>query len=161
MNKFLRTATFFVAAYALSAGASAQNVYKCGNTYSQKPCPDGVVVDVQDARTPAQKAEADAKTHREMAQVNAIEKAHEKEEAQARAAQAKRDAAERKKAAAAKPRTTASDPADTTQAVAPKGKGKKARSTKLKKDPGTFVASTPADKTQGAPASGKDKSKGK
>lgn len=160
MNKLLRIATFFVAAYALCAGASAQNVYKCGNTYSQKPCPDGIVVDVQDARTPAQKAEADAKTRREMAQVNAIEKAHEKEEAQARATQAKRDAAERKKAAAAKPRTAASD-ADTTQAVTPKGKGKKAHSTKRKKDPETFVASTPADKTQGAPASGKDKSKGK
>ena len=42
----------------VTAGASAQPVYRCGNTYSRIPCPDGRIVDATDARTAAQRAEA-------------------------------------------------------------------------------------------------------
>ena len=42
--------------------AIGQTIYKCGNVYGQSPCPDGVVVDANDTRTPAQKAQADAAT---------------------------------------------------------------------------------------------------
>ncbi len=42
--------------------AIGQTIYKCGNVYGQSPCPDGVVVDANDSRTPAQKAQADAAT---------------------------------------------------------------------------------------------------
>ena len=32
------------------SGAGAQPVYRCGNTYSQSPCPAAVAVDVDDLR---------------------------------------------------------------------------------------------------------------
>ena len=38
--------------------ASAQTVYRCGNAYSQQPCPNARVVDVSDSRSNAQKARA-------------------------------------------------------------------------------------------------------
>ena len=41
----------------LSAGA-AQTVYRCGSAYSQVPCPEAKVVEVGDARSPAQQAQA-------------------------------------------------------------------------------------------------------
>lgn len=149
MKTSILIATLFIAAHAIPTRASAEEVYRCGSTYSQKPCPDAVRVDVQDTRTPAQKAEADAKTQRETAQVQAIEKARQKEEAQQRAANAKLAAAEAKKAAA-KPRAKASAAQGDT-ASASKGKKKTA---KTKKEPEFFVASVAADKPK-APAKGK------
>ena len=46
-----------LAAAAMSA-AQAQTVYRCGNTYSQAPCPHAKRVEVSDERSPAQQAEA-------------------------------------------------------------------------------------------------------
>ncbi len=74
-------ATFLVAVCVASTGAMAQNVYRCGNTYSQKPCADGVQVDVQDSRTAAQKTESQAAVRREASTADAMEKARLKEEA--------------------------------------------------------------------------------
>jgi type IV secretory pathway VirB10-like protein len=145
-------AIIFIASYAISTRANAEDVYRCGSTYSQKPCPDAVKVDVEDSRTPAQKAEADAKTQRETAQVHAIENARQKEEAQQRAARAKLAAADAKKAAA-NPRTKASAPTTTKGAHSSAGKGKK-KTSKTKKEPEFFVASPAADKPK-APAKGK------
>ena len=48
-----------LAAVASGPAALAQTIYKCGNNYSQSPCPGGSVVDADDPRTPAQKAQAD------------------------------------------------------------------------------------------------------
>ena len=43
----------------VSAGASAQSaVYRCGSAYSQSPCPQARFVDVDDARTAAQRSDA-------------------------------------------------------------------------------------------------------
>jgi hypothetical protein len=43
----------------LSASVHAQPVYRCGNAYSQSPCPEGGrLVDATDPRTAAQRAEA-------------------------------------------------------------------------------------------------------
>lgn len=42
----------------LALGAQAQPVYRCGNTYSPIPCPEGKVVEATDTRTAAQRAEA-------------------------------------------------------------------------------------------------------
>ncbi len=55
-------ALFFIAIYALSTGASAQKVYRCGNTYSQAPCPGGDAVDTSGSqvRAQAQKAQSEA-----------------------------------------------------------------------------------------------------
>ena len=137
MKYIASIAMIFIATNAIFARAGAEEVYRCGNTYSQKPCPDAVRVDVEDSRTPAQKAEADAKTQRETAQVQAIDKARQKEEAQQRAANAKLAAAEARKAAA-KPHTKASAP-KTDGTVASAGKGKK-KSAKTRKEPDLFVA---------------------
>jgi hypothetical protein len=38
--------------------ANAQSVYRCGNAYSESPCPQARIVDASDARTQAQRAEA-------------------------------------------------------------------------------------------------------
>ena len=46
-----------LAAAALSA-AQAQTVYRCGNVYSQAPCPQAQAVDVSDPRSATQQAEA-------------------------------------------------------------------------------------------------------
>ena len=35
----------------LSIGANAQPVYRCGNEYSQTPCPQARVLDAADPRT--------------------------------------------------------------------------------------------------------------
>ena len=39
--------------------AQAQTVYRCGNEYSQAPCPNGKPVDTADPRTPEQRAQAE------------------------------------------------------------------------------------------------------
>jgi len=44
------------------AALHAQPIYRCGNTYSQTPCADAVVVSADDSRTAAQKAQTDAAT---------------------------------------------------------------------------------------------------
>jgi hypothetical protein len=46
-----------LAAAALSA-AQAQTVYRCGNAYSQAPCPQAQAVDVSDPRSATQQADA-------------------------------------------------------------------------------------------------------
>jgi hypothetical protein len=47
-----------VALLALSGAGGAAPIYRCGNTYSQTPCPGGKLVDASDPRTAAQRAEA-------------------------------------------------------------------------------------------------------
>jgi hypothetical protein len=45
-----------------TATASAQTIYRCGNTYSQIPCGDGHSLTVDDSRTAQQKSQTDAAT---------------------------------------------------------------------------------------------------
>lgn len=68
-----------------SAPVMAQNVYKCGDGYSQSPCPGGVAID-PDRRSPAQKAQADAATARDAQAARSLEQNRLKQEAAARAA---------------------------------------------------------------------------
>jgi hypothetical protein len=70
----LANALFLIAVSALSAGASAQNVYKCGNVYSQTPCPGGVAVDASDSRSSADKTQRDATTVRTAQTADRMEK---------------------------------------------------------------------------------------
>ena len=42
----------------LAAGAQAQAIYRCGDTYAQTACPQGRIVDAGDPRSPEQRAEA-------------------------------------------------------------------------------------------------------
>ena len=48
----------FAAMLLLAACAAQAQVYRCGQTYSQKPCPDGKLIDSSDPRSAAQRAEA-------------------------------------------------------------------------------------------------------
>ena len=42
--------------------ALGQTIYRCGDSYSQTPCPGAVSLQVDDSRSAAQKAQADAAT---------------------------------------------------------------------------------------------------
>jgi hypothetical protein len=74
--------------FGLSTTIAAQEVYRCGNSYSQQACPDAVVVDVADPRTPEQKAQADEVTQRAAAAAQAMEQERLKQEELQRARQA-------------------------------------------------------------------------
>lgn len=45
-----------------SAAALGQTIYRCGDSYSQTPCPGATSLEVDDSRSPVQKAQADAAT---------------------------------------------------------------------------------------------------
>ena len=69
----MKTTTTILAALLLAAGgAQAEQVWRCGSTYSQQPCAGGTPVQVEDARSAAQsqqagkQAQRDAKTAQEM-----------------------------------------------------------------------------------------------
>ncbi len=80
-----KLALVLIAACAAFTGAMAQKVYKCGSSYSQIPCPDGVTVEADDARTKAQKSAATLNNKSQARQAEALEKERLKDEAQARA----------------------------------------------------------------------------
>jgi hypothetical protein len=61
--------------------AGAQAIYRCGDSYSQKPCPGGKVVDVDDARSASQKSQTDQAVRRDAKAADAMEKERLKEEA--------------------------------------------------------------------------------
>lgn len=89
----------------LGHAAGAQTVYRCGNSYSQKPCTNAVEMQLDDSRTAAQKSQADLATQRTAQEANALEKsrlAREREmakvQAAARAHEARRLAQEAKQA---------------------------------------------------------------
>ncbi len=113
-----------IAAGLLSTGVGAQTVYKCGNTYSQLPCPDATVINA-DQRTRAQKAQADQATARDARAATAMENARLQQEKADLAANTPKAPA--KAASASKPR---------------KSELKK----KKKKDADTLVARSPATK---------------
>ena len=83
MMKILSIATFFIAAYAVSTGATAQKVYRCGDTYSQAPCEGAAAVEVDDSRSKSDKIAADKASQRDLKQANAMEKARLKQEKEA------------------------------------------------------------------------------
>ncbi len=156
MNHSLMLAIILIAIYSVSTGANGQNsVYRCGNSYSQKPCTDAVVVDVQDARTREQKVQADATIRRDTATANAIEKARLAEEARQHAAQTKLAAAQNK-GSTPKPKNSA-NLSDTATTKATKGGSKKNASKQPKHAPEHFIANVPSDGTK--PSTRTDKGK--
>ena len=88
MQGKLALAIFFIALGARVSSTQAQNIHKCGTTYSQQPCPGGSVAEtgLAPAPTPTQKAQADAATRRDEKTAAAMEKARLKAEAQPAAA---------------------------------------------------------------------------
>lgn len=57
------------------AAASAQTVYRCGNSYGTQPCAGGTAVDVGGARTPADAARAKEARLEDWKRAEAMEKA--------------------------------------------------------------------------------------
>jgi hypothetical protein len=62
-------------------GAAAQTIYRCGDTYSQQPCPGGSQVQAADPRSASQKSQAGAAARSDAKAADAMEKARLKEEA--------------------------------------------------------------------------------
>ena len=64
--------------------AHGQAVYRCaGNSYSQQPCPGGTAVEVEDARSAAQREQTSAAAQRDAKTAKAMEEARLKAEAKA------------------------------------------------------------------------------
>lgn len=79
--------------------AQAQTVYRCGNNYSYTPCPQGVIVNTADPRSPAQKAQTDQAAVDAKALSGQLEKTRQADEA---AAQRRADSQAKAAAQAAK-----------------------------------------------------------
>lgn len=80
MPSHLLNTIFLIAFGSMSTGTLAQNIHKCGATYSQTPCSDGVVLNATDPRTHAQKAQSELNTIRDTRTADAMEKARLKQE---------------------------------------------------------------------------------
>ena len=80
MSSLALKALRLLAVSALSMTATAQVTYRCGNSYSQTPCPDAVIIDTDDKRTREQKAQTDMATQRDAKTANAMEKARLQQE---------------------------------------------------------------------------------
>jgi hypothetical protein len=83
MNNYMTVALVCTALgwVAPATAQGTQNVYRCGNTYSQQPCADGKLVAASDSRSAAQKSQTDDATKRDAKVADAMEKARLKEEA--------------------------------------------------------------------------------
>jgi len=100
-----------LAAGALSMTATAQVTYRCGNSYSQTPCPDAVIINTDDKRTAEQKAQTDMATKSGAKTADAMEKARLQQEARDLAANT--------------PKSKASAPASASKKKTDQGKKKK------------------------------------
>ncbi len=58
-------AMVFISLCLTMPGLQAQTIYKCGNSYSQVPCPGASALNLNDAREPAQKLQTDDATRRD------------------------------------------------------------------------------------------------
>jgi hypothetical protein len=111
---------------AAAAGATAEEIYRCGTSYSNKPCPGGQQVQAADPRSASERAQAGEAAKRDAKAADAMEKARLKEEAKPAPVVVlsgktiNQPAEAPKPAASAKARSTkAKKPAD-FRAVAPK-----------------------------------------
>ena len=85
MYKTLAAVALFVSG-ACGGVAAAQSVYRCGDSYSQQPCPGGTLVQAEDARSASQRSQTSQAAQRDAKTADALEKARLKEEAKPAAA---------------------------------------------------------------------------
>lgn len=71
----LSIALISIASVLLPSWATGQNVYRCGNSYSQTPCPGGETIGVNDARDADQKRQTDNAMRLDERRARALEKA--------------------------------------------------------------------------------------
>jgi hypothetical protein len=91
-----------IAALCIYPTVNAQQVYRCGNSYSQTPCDGAIAVNTDDPRTEAQRAEAKAGLSSDKALAKDLEATRRKDEAMALAQQKAVQASNDKKTAAGK-----------------------------------------------------------
>lgn len=108
----------------------AQTVYRCGDSYSQSPCEGARTLQLDDARSPAQKADSDDVARRSQQAADALEADRVRSEQQAR--ERHRSAAAHRQAAASARKDSAQKPGE---APPPRKKAK----AKLKTDPEFFT----------------------
>ena len=96
---------------ALCHTAHAQQVYRCGNSYSQIPCAGAVTVPTEDSRSAAQRATAKENLNRDKTLAKEMEASRRKDEAEllAREKMAIAAQAAHAKAAAAKAKATSKE----------------------------------------------------
>lgn len=73
-------ALILIAACAIQARAQTPSAYRCGNSYSQTPCPGGTPIDAADSRSSAQKAQSEAVIQRDKSTASSMEKSRLQEE---------------------------------------------------------------------------------
>lgn len=137
-NRLLFT-IIVIATSSIPTWAIAQNAYRCGNTYSQTPCPNGKTLDVTDSRTAEQKKQTDTATANSVKAGDALEKA--------RLAQEKRDLAANK-----------ARPVVAAPLAAPKAAAEAQPRTHAKRKKKTspyFTAQAPREKKEKKPAKAK------
>jgi hypothetical protein len=81
MPKNLSMAVLCLAAGGWIAPAAAQAIYRCGDSYSQQPCPGGTPVQAEDARSAGQRSQTSLAAERDAKAADVMEKARLKEEA--------------------------------------------------------------------------------
>lgn len=83
MIKPVHFAALLLALFACRVPAQAQNVYRCGESYSNTPCAGAVVVPTDDRRSAAQRAQTDAAAKRDARSAQVLENERLKREAKA------------------------------------------------------------------------------
>ena len=132
MKSFQHLVLTTIAALSVCHGASAQQVYRCGNSYSQTPCTGAIAVSTDDPRTDDQRAQAKQGLTSDKALAKDLETTRRKDESMALAQMKAAQGSQNRKVAAAKP-------------VEKKGVSKKAgaiRSVTVKKEDPTFFTAT-------------------
>ncbi|MDF2464908.1 MAG: hypothetical protein K0Q43_3143 [Ramlibacter sp.] len=81
MKRILTAALLFAALTGWVPPAAAQAIYRCGDSYSQQPCPGGKVVAADDSRSASQKSQTDQAVRRDAKAAEAMEKARLSDEA--------------------------------------------------------------------------------
>lgn len=127
-RQIVRAGAWLISSVTLALPLQAQ-IYRCANSYSQVPCPGGIAIDLQDSRSPTQKAQSDAATVQAVRLANEMEKERLKGELIAG------------KKVAVPVANTKSKP--TTASPTTQGRGRK------DSQPGPFVAFTPPQKKPG------------
>jgi hypothetical protein len=103
MKSFSHLVLTSLAALSVCHGVSAQQVYRCGNSYSQTPCAGAVAVQTEDPRTDAQRAQAKQGLTSDKALAKDLEATRRKDDALALAEQKAAQANRSKKVEAIKP----------------------------------------------------------
>jgi hypothetical protein len=103
MKSFQHLVLTTIAALSVCPGASAQQVYRCGNSYSQTPCAGAVAVSTDDPRSDDQRAQAKQGLTSDKELAKDLEATRRKDESMALAQMKATQASQHKKEAGSKP----------------------------------------------------------